>query len=140
MFMNTQNKMINILMLSGKKLQAEKILFDCLQLLEKVYEKEGKATLEKAVLNVTPSFEIRTIRIAGRTQQIPFPVKKRKQHSLALKWIVASSRTNNKRSLPEKLAFEINEASMGRGQAVKKRNEVHKTAESNRAFAHFRWC
>ena len=132
--------MVNTLMLSGKKLRAVKILFDCFQILERVYKKEGEPTLEQAVSNTLPAFDIRTIRIAGRTQQIPFPIKKDKQYSLALKWIVKGSKTNNKRSFPEKLAFEIHEASMGKGQAVKKRNEAHKTAESNRAFAHFRWC
>jgi small subunit ribosomal protein S7 len=138
--MNIQDKMVNTLMLSGKKLQAEKILFTCFQVLEKVYKKEGETTLEQAITNTIPAFEIRTIRIAGRTQQIPFPIKKDKQYSLALKWIVMGSKTNNKRSFPEKLAFEIHEASIGNGHAVKKRNEVHKNAESNRAFAHFRWC
>lgn len=138
--MEIQNKMINILMVSGKKSKAEKILQESFTILEKVYKKDVNGTFTLAVSNVSPSFEIRSIRIAGRTQQIPFPIKKSKQIATALKWIVSGSKSVNKYSFAEKLAFELNEASMGKGFAIKKRDEIHRNAESNRAFAHFRWC
>ena len=133
------SKMTNILMLSGKKLKAEKILKKSFEIIHNRYKKDPTLTFNKAVENVKPSFEMRSIRVAGRTQQIPFPMKENKQIGLALKWIVAAVKGTNKSQIFESLAFEIHEASMGKGSAIKKRDLLHKSAESNRAFAHFRW-
>ena len=127
-------------MLSGKKFKAERILGESFKILSHKYKKDPISTFHKATGILRPVFEIRSIRIAGRTQQIPFPMKEEKQVGLALKWLVSAAKSSKKGTLSERLAFEIHEASMGRGSAIKKRDVSHKTAESNRAFAHFRWC
>ena len=138
--MNIYSKILNILMVSGKKFKAEKILKDTFRILNNKYKKDPSVIFSKSVDNVRPLFEIRSVRIAGRTQQIPFPLKKEKQLALALKWLVSSARSSSKGTFSEKLAFEMHEASLGKGMAIKKRDDLHKVAESSRAFAHFRWC
>jgi len=137
--MNLKDKMVNLLMLSGKKVKAEQILNESLNLIKKEHNKDPNEVLEKAIQCTCPSFEMRSIRIAGRTQQIPVPIKESKQVGLAMKWLVQSARTINKRSMAESLAQVLYDTYSGRGDAIKKRNELHKLVEANRAFAHYRW-
>lgn len=137
--MNFKNKMINLLMLSGKKVKAEKILNESLDLIKKQYKKDPNEVFTKAVQYTCPSFEMRSIRIAGRTQQIPVPIKESKQLGLAMKWLIQSARVINRKSMAESLAQVFYDTYNGRGDAIKKRNELHKLVEANRAFAHYRW-
>jgi len=137
--MNFKNKMVNLLMLSGKKIKAEKILSESLNLIKKEHNKDPNEIFIKAIKYTCPSFEMRSIRIAGRTQQIPVPIKESKQIGLAMKWLVQSARTINKKSMAESLAQVLYDTYNGRGEAIKKRNELHKLVEANRAFAHYRW-
>jgi len=137
--MNFKDKMVNLLMLSGKKVKAERILSESLNLIKKEHNKDPNEVFIKAIEYTCPSFEMRSIRIAGRTQQIPVPIKESKQVGLAMKWLVQSARTINKNSMAESLAQVLYDTYNGRGEAIKKRNELHKLVEANRAFAHYRW-
>jgi small subunit ribosomal protein S7 len=137
--MNFRNRMVNVLMLSGKKVKAEKILNESLDIIEKKYNKDPDKLFIKAIQQTCPSFEMRSIRIAGRTQQIPVPIKESKQVGLAMKWLTQSARLSNRKSMAESLAQVLYETCNGKGEAIKKRNELHKLVEANRAFAHYRW-
>jgi small subunit ribosomal protein S7 len=137
--MNFRNRMVNVLMLSGKKVKAEKILNESLDIIEKKYNKDPDKLFIKAIQQTCPSFEMRSIRIAGRTQQIPVPIKESKQVGLAMKWLTQSARLSNRKSMAESLAQVLYETCNGKGEAIKKRNELHKLVEANRAFTHYRW-
>jgi small subunit ribosomal protein S7 len=137
--MNFKNKMVNLLMLSGKKVKAEKILSESLNRIKREYNKNPEEVFIKSIQYTRPSFEMRSIRIAGRTQQIPVPIKESKQVGLAMKWLVQSARTINKKSMSKSLAQVLYDTYNGRGEALKKRNELHRLVEANRAFAHYRW-
>jgi small subunit ribosomal protein S7 len=99
----------------------------------------SEAVLEKALLNVSPILEVRSVRIAGSTYQIPFPIPSKRQQSLGISWIVKSARNRSERDMVSRLAGELIDASRGIGVSIRKRNELHKIAEANRAFAHYRW-
>jgi small subunit ribosomal protein S7 len=137
--MNFKDKMVNLLMLSGKKVIAEKILSESLHRIKREYNKDPEEVFIKSIQHTRPSFEMRSIRIAGRTQQIPVPIKESKQIGLAMKWLVQSARVINKKSMAESLAQVLYDTYNGRGEAIRKRNELHKLVEANRAFAHYRW-
>ena len=132
-------KFVNNLMYSGKKSKAFDIFYDAIDI---VGEKSGEDGLEiwrKALQNVTPQVEVRTRRVGGANFQIPQPVRDDRKRSLAMKWLIGYSRGRNERSMAQKLANEILAASKEEGAAFKKKEEVHKMAEANKAFSHFRF-
>ncbi|MFQ5560351.1 MAG: 30S ribosomal protein S7 [Nitrospinota bacterium] len=132
-------KLIRILMLDGKKGVAERMLYDCFDL---IHEKKGEDPMRvfvKAVDNIRPMVEVKPRRVGGATYQIPIDVRPERRQALALRWLVKYSRARKERTMKERLAGELMDAFSGAGAAVKKREETHKMAEANRAFAHFRW-
>ena len=142
------NKLVNMVMKDGKKSVAEKIVMGSLTLMGKETQEDGSEvfqpraawkTLLTGVSNVLPTVETRSVRLGGTNHQVPMPISTDRQLSLALKWIVKHARKRSERSMKERLAAELVAASKGQGNSIKKRDELHKMAESNRAFAHFRW-
>jgi len=131
-------KFVNTLMRDGKKSVAEKIVYKAL---DDIKEKKGSdmEVLEEALQNVRPSVEVKSRRVGGATYQVPVEVRSSRQDALAMRWLVEAARKRGEKSMAEKLAGELLEASEKRGSAVKKREDVHKMAEANKAFAHFRW-
>tara|TARA_B100000029_G_C17344967_1_gene876664 strand:- start:34 stop:501 length:468 start_codon:yes stop_codon:yes gene_type:complete len=134
----TVSKFINAIMYDGRRSSAEKILYTAL---ERIKNKnlDPIKTFDSAVRNVRPNLEVRSRRVGGATYQVPVEVKTKRSSALALRWILSASRKRKNKSMSEKLYFEIMDASQNKGSAVKKREDTHKMAESNRAFAHFRW-
>ncbi|OGC38425.1 30S ribosomal protein S7 [candidate division WWE3 bacterium RBG_13_37_7] len=130
------SRMINILMLGGKRSTAEGILY---AVLKKVSEdnKEAAKFFEEAVKNVMPIQEVRSRRVGGATYQVPMPLKHDRSEALALRWIIGAARRKSGKSMEERLYEEIKNAHEGMGDAIKKREDTHKMAEANRAFAHF---
>jgi small subunit ribosomal protein S7 len=123
----------------GKKGRAEEIVYGALDLMQSKGAKEPAATLELAVKNATPQLEVKPRRVGGATYQVPVEVRPERALSLALRWLVASARARGGKSMAEKLAAELSEAARGEGTTIKKREDTHKMAEANRAFAHYRW-
>ncbi|HWP92912.1 MAG TPA: 30S ribosomal protein S7 [Thermodesulfobacteriota bacterium] len=135
----TVAKFINAIMYDGKKSKAEKIFYNALNT---VAEKTGKNPLEvfqAAMDNVKPMIEVRPRRVGGATYQVPMEVSTFRRQSLAVRWIIIAARGRQGKSMEEKLAAEILDAAQGRGGAIKKKEDTHKMAEANRAFAHYRW-
>lgn len=135
----TVAKFINSLMYDGKKSKAEKIFYDSMDL---IAEKTGKDPLEvflAAMDNVKPGIEVRPRRVGGATYQVPMEVSSFRRQSLAIRWVLSSIRKREGKSMTEKLSAEIMEAAEGRGGSIKKREDTHKMADANRAFAHYRW-
>ncbi len=133
------SKFINLLMLNGKKSIAEKILYNSLNILKSKLKKDRIELLELAINNVKPIVEIKTRRVGGTTYQIPIEVRPSRGNTLAMRWIILSARKRSKNKMLFNLSEELLEAINNRGLAVKKRDEVHKIAEANKAFAHYRW-
>lgn len=131
-------KFVNTLMKDGKKSVAEKIVYGAL---EEISNKKGSDmdVLNDALGNVRPSVEVKSRRVGGATYQVPVEVRASRQDALAMRWLVEAARKRGEKSMAQKLAGELMEASEKRGSAVKKREDVHKMAEANKAFAHFRW-
>ena len=132
-------KFINALMQRGKKSTAEKILYGSFKLMEQKIEGPPLKIFKKALSNVRPAIEVKSRRIGGANYQIPMEVRPSRRESLAIRWIRDHARARNGRSMMQKLADEILDASDNRGGAVKKREDVYKMAEANKAFAHLRW-
>ena len=132
------SKFINSIMYDGKRSTAEKILYSAL---DKMKEKnqDPLKIFNLAIGNVRPNLEVRSRRVGGATYQVPVEVKSNRSQALALRWLLAASRKRKNKTMAEKLFFEIMDASQNKGSAVKKREDTHKMAESNKAFAHFRW-
>jgi len=135
----TVARLINKIMMCGKKSTAERIIYDALQIIEQQVSKSPVTVLEQAVKNVTPLLEVKPRRVGGATYQVPVEVRPDRSLSLAIRWLVKSSRARTGKSMAEKLAAELSDASQGQGATVKKREDTHKMAEANRAFAHYRW-
>lgn len=132
-------RFINRVMMRGKKSVAERIVYDALDIIEQQGAKEPASVLEQAVRNVTPQLEVKARRVGGATYQVPIEVRPERGRSLALRWLIATARARAGKSMAAKLAAELSDASKGQGTAVKKREDTHKMAEANRAFAHYRW-
>ena len=132
------SKFINSIMYDGKRSTAEKILYDAM---EKMKGKNGDPlkVFNAAISNVKPNIEVRSRRVGGATYQVPVEVKSSRGQSLALRWILDASRKRKNKSMSDKLFAELMDASQNKGSAIKKREDTHKMAESNKAFAHFRW-
>ena len=132
-------KLINRIMLDGKKGTAQKILYGSFAIVEK---KTGEAALDvfgKALSNITPIVELKVRRIGGQNYQVPVEVSKERKITLGLRWLVSYSRNRGEKTMEQKLAAEIIDAANGVGASVKKRDDTHRMAEANKAFAHFRW-
>ena len=136
---DTVARVINRLMICGKKSTAEKIVYGALQIMEQKESKEPVSILEKAVRNAAPLLEVKPRRVGGTTYQVPVEVRPERSFSLALRWLVKSARARAGKSMAEKLAAEFSDASKGEGATIKKREDTHRMAEANRAFAHYRW-
>ena len=132
-------RMINKLMLDGKKSLAESIFYDSMDIISEKTEEEGIEVLKKAVENVSPVLEVKSRRVGGSNYQVPIEVNDRRRLSLAIRWIIDSARKRGERTMTERFANELIDAANSTGGAVKKREEVHRMAEANRAFAHYRW-
>ena len=130
---------INKLMKNGKKALAARIFYDALDIVEKRTKKPGIEIFEQAIKNATPLIEVRPRRVGGATYQIPLEVRPERRESLAIRWLVNSSRERTGKSMAEKLAAELMDAANSQGATVKKREDTHRMAEANRAFAHYRW-
>lgn len=133
------SKFISNLMWDGKRSVAQKIFYGALERIEKTTKEDGLAVFEKALGNVKPVLEVRPRRVGGATYQIPMEVRPARKESLAIKWLIKVARGRSEYRMEDRLAQEIIAASRNEGGAIKKREEVHKMAEANRAFAHFRW-
>ena len=123
----------------GKKRKAERILYTALELAAGEIKKTPVETLEQAIKNATPLLKVKARRVAGATYQVPVEVKGDRGTAIAISWLLSSARARSGRSMVERLAAEIVDAARGQGATVKKREDTHKMAEANRAFAHFRW-
>jgi small subunit ribosomal protein S7 len=132
-------KTINMFMYDGKKSTAEAIFYGALDLVEKKVGEEGIKVFKKAMNNIKPAVEVKSRRIGGATYQVPIEVRPNRKQSLALRWLVTYSRERAGKSMTDRLADEIIDASNNRGGAVKKREDVYKMAEANKAFAHLKW-
>jgi len=135
----TVARLINKVMMKGKKSTAEKIVYGAIDIMEQGGAKEPVNVLEQAVKNATPQLEVKPRRVGGATYQVPIEVRPDRGLSLALRWLVASARARGGKSMAEKLASELSDAAQGQGVTIKKREDTHKMAEANRAFAHYRW-
>ncbi len=135
----TLARLINRIMTRGKKSTAEKVVYGALEIMEQKVSKEPVILLEQAVKNATPLLEVKPRRVGGATYQVPVEVRPDRALSLALRWLVKSARARTGKSMAEKLAAELMDASQGEGTTIKKREDTHKMAEANRAFAHYRW-
>jgi small subunit ribosomal protein S7 len=131
-------KFVNNLMLQGKKGTAFNIFYTAIDRIAEKTNEDGLEIWRKALENVTPAVEVRSRRVGGATFQIPTPIRDERKSSMAMKWLVGYARKRNEKSMSEKLAGEIIAASKGEGAAFKKREDVHRMAEANKAFAHFR--
>ena len=131
--------LVNKVMTRGKKSLAERIVYNALQIIEQQVSKEPISVLEQAVRNVTPLLEVKPRRVGGATYQVPVEVPPNRGLSLAMRWLLKSSRARGGKSMAEKLAAELTDAAKQQGATIKKREDTHKMAEANRAFAHYRW-
>jgi len=132
-------KTINTLMYDGKKSTAEAIFYEAMDLIEKKTGEEGIKVFKKAMNNIKPAVEVKSRRIGGATYQVPVEVRPNRKQSLALRWLRDYSRTRAGKTMVDKLADELIDAANNRGGAVKKREDVYKMAEANKAFAHLKW-
>lgn len=135
----TVSRLVNKIMLDGKKSRAEQIVYGALVTIAEKESKDPVTVLEQAVRNATPQLEVKSRRIGGASYQVPVEVRPARSLSLAIRWLIASARARPGKSMAEKLAGELSDAAKGQGVTVKKRDDVHRMAEANRAFAHYRW-
>jgi small subunit ribosomal protein S7 len=132
-------KFINSMMAKGKRSNAEQIFYGCMRLMEERTKLEAQKLFKQAMENVKPVLEVKSRRVGGATYQVPVEVRADRRTSLAIRWIVGFSRKRTEKSMRERLAAELIEAANNRGASVKKREDTHKMAEANKAFAHYRW-
>jgi small subunit ribosomal protein S7 len=135
----TLSKFINKIMARGKKSVAETIVYDAMQRIENQTRRNPVDTFEQAMRNATPILEVKPRRVGGATYQVPVEIKGDRRFALAIRWLISSARARGGRSMAEKLAAELMDAAHGTGATVKKRDDVHRMAEANKAFAHYRW-
>jgi small subunit ribosomal protein S7 len=132
-------KLMNSIMYDGKKSAAESIVYGALGIIESKTKANPLTVFEQALDNVMPSIEVRSRRVGGATYQVPVEVRSVRRQALGLRWIIAAARDRNEKTMTERLSAELLDASNNRGNAVKKREDVHRMAEANRAFSHYRW-
>ncbi len=132
-------KFINIIMVDGKKSVAEKIVYGALDIIAEKKSSEAIPAFEEGLDKIRPLVEVKSRRVGGSTYQVPVEVRPARQTALAMRWLVEASRKRGEKSMKERLAHELLDAMENRGSAVKKREDVHRMAEANKAFAHYRW-
>ncbi len=133
------SKFINSIMYDGKRSTAEKILYDALDKIKSKNNEDPLKVFNTAISNVKPNLECRSRRVGGATYQVPVEVKSKRSQALALRWLIDASRKRKDKKMSDKIFNEIYDAYQSRGSAIKKKEDTHKMAESNKAFAHFRW-
>jgi small subunit ribosomal protein S7 len=132
-------QLVNKILLHGKRSTAEKIVYDALKQVEEKTGSEPVATLKRAMDNVKPPLEVRSRRVGGATYQVPVEVRPRRANTLAIRWVVGFSRARREKTMAQRLANELMDAANGLGASIKRRDDLQKMAESNKAFAHYRW-
>tara|TARA_X000000368_G_C22841818_1_gene628029 strand:- start:164 stop:634 length:471 start_codon:yes stop_codon:yes gene_type:complete len=132
-------KFINFIMYDGKRSVAEKIIYTALEKIKEKTKQDPIKVFNDAISNVRPNLEVRSRRVGGATYQVPVEVKSKRSQTLALRWILEASRKRKNKTMSDKLFYELVDASQGKGSSIKKREDTHKMAESNKAFAHYRW-
>jgi len=132
-------KLMNSIMYDGKKTIAEKIVYDALNKLQSKANEEPIKIFDAAINNIKPTIEVRSRRVGGATYQVPVEVKQKRSKALAIRWLVNASKKRKDKNMSDKICFELYDAYQGRGSAIKKKEDMHRMAESNKAFAHFRW-
>jgi len=132
-------RLINKIMKGGKKSTAERVVYGAMAMIEGRESKDPATVVEQAVRNATPQLEVKSRRIGGATYQVPVEVRPARSLSLAIRWLVTSATARPGKSMAEKLAGELSDAAKGEGVTIKKRDDTHRMAEANRAFAHYRW-
>jgi small subunit ribosomal protein S7 len=132
-------KFINMLMRDGKKSTAERITYDALESIRNKRGADPVEVLDQALQNVSPAVEVKSRRVGGATYQVPVEVRPVRRQALAMRWIIDAARRRGEKSMTAKLAAELNDASEKRGSAFKKREDTHRMADANKAFAHYRW-
>jgi small subunit ribosomal protein S7 len=132
-------KFINVMMLQGKRSVAETIFYGALDAVQQRQGVDGIEVFHQAMENVRPLVEVRSRRVGGATYQVPTEVRPVRKDALAIRWLILNARNRSEKTMQAKLAGELSDASQNRGNAVKKREDTHKMAEANRAFAHYRW-
>jgi small subunit ribosomal protein S7 len=133
------SKFINKVMVRGQKATAENIVYDALDIVSEQMKRPPMEVLEQALKNATPLLQVKSRRVGGATYQVPVEVKPERGLSLAMRWLIANSRARAGKSMAQKLASELCDAAQNQGATIKKKEDTHKMAEANRAFAHFRW-
>ncbi len=133
------SKFTNTIMLSGKKAVAEGILYGALDVIQERFKEDPLEVFRKALDNVKPKLEVKSRRVGGATYQVPVEVRPERRVALAMRWLVTYARDCGEKTMQERLAGELRDAAEGRGNAVKKKDDTHKMAEANKAFAHYRW-
>ena len=136
---STVTKFINNLMLDGKKSVAERIFYTAIEILEKRSGESGLEAFEKALNNAKPALEVKSRRVGGATYQVPIEVRPDRRTALATRWLIGFARARSEKSMAERLAGEFLAASRGEGNTIKKKEDTHRMAEANKAFAHYRW-
>ena len=135
----TVTKIVNEIMCDGKKSVAERILYGALDIIKEKTDADPLVVFKKALDNVRPSLEVKSRRVGGATYQVPIEVSPERKISLSLRWVVSYARQRSERTMTEKLAMELMDAANSRGGAAKKKEDTHKMAAANKAFAHYRW-
>ena len=133
------SKFMNSIMYAGKKSVAEGIVYGALEMIENKTKQAPLTVFQQALDNVMPSIEVRSRRVGGATYQVPVEVRTSRRQALGIRWIISAARERNEKTMTERLSAELLDASNSRGNAVKKREDTHRMAEANRAFAHYRW-
>jgi small subunit ribosomal protein S7 len=135
----TVSKFINVMMYEGKKSVAERMFYDAMDLVESRTSQPGVNVFKQALANLKPVVEVKSRRVGGATYQVPVEVRPERRTALAMRWLIQFSRERNEKSMSEKLAAEVIAAAKGEGNAIKKKEDTHRMAEANKAFAHYRW-
>ena len=132
-------KLMNSIMYDGKKTIAEKVVYDALNKLQSKAKEEPIKIFDTAINNIKPTIEVKSRRVGGATYQVPVEVKQKRSNALAIRWLVNASKKRKDKNMSDKICFELYDAYQGKGSAIKKKEDMHRMAESNKAFAHFRW-
>jgi len=132
-------KFINSLMYDGKKSVAEKVFYDAMEMIKERRGEEGLDVFKKAIDNIKPMLEVKSRRVGGATYQVPVEVRAERRQALSIRWLIKAARSRREKTMVERLAFEIMDAADSKGVSIKKREDTHRMAEANKAFAHFRW-
>lgn len=132
-------KFVNVVMKDGKKTVAEKLLYDALRVIEERTEEDPMKIFKRAVENVKPQVEVKSRRVGGSTYQVPIEVRPSRRLALSMRWLIAASKARGEKTMDLRLANEFMDAAQNRGTAIKKKDDTHRMADANKAFAHYRW-